>query len=298
MANKKTTSTKKSKVKSTGVSKKSSTKIADSKVTSINKSFKLKGSTYIEQTRMLQILSIPIYIGTAIAAWFMMASTTFPLTLSHRTKNILASQNSTVFSPAFHVIYDIQLRYCIIATLIILALFAAASALKMPKEYAQAVAKKVNPWRWITIGITGAIFVNIVSLLNGLSDIAAIKFSSFIVFLAAIVAWQVERQHVVGGKAPKITGQLSILLAFLPWVTILGAMFGTYFYGLVRSPWYVYAGSAVFLIATFDVILNSIMYFKAKKNWKNYSFIDRNAQLTVFFAVIVLSVILISGLPK
>lgn len=304
MATKKISSSKKSKAKSTNATKKSTTKSAKSSETKVTivssgvRSFKLKGSTYGEQTRLLQILSIPIYLGLAIAAWFNMASTTFPLTLSHQAKNVLASQATTVFSPAFHVIYDIQLRYCLMAMLIVLSIFAAASAFKMPKQYAHAVSKKVNPWRWITVGVSGAIFVNIVSLLNGLSDIIAIKINSVVILTAAVVAWQVDRQHTNGGKAPKITSILSILLAILPWVSILTAMAGTYFFGLVRSPWYVYGASVVFLLATADIILNNVMYIKGKKNWKDYSFIDRNAQITVFLAVITLCIVLISGLPK
>jgi len=299
MATKKTSTTKKSKAKSNNLSKKSkkSETNKESRIISA-KSFSLKVSSYTEQTRILQILSVPIYVGLAIAVWFQMASTTFPITLSHQAKNILASSNSTEFTPAFHVIYDIQLRYCVIVTLIIMTSFAALSALKMPKVYAQAVSKKVNPWRWITVGIVGSILVNITSLLNGLSDIIAIKVSSLIILTAAVVAWQVERQHTVNSKAPKITAPLAIFLALLSMASIVAAMVGTYFFGLIRSPWYVYASTAVLLLATVNIILNQVMYIKGKKNWKDYSFIDRNAQITVFIAVIAISIVLISGLAK
>jgi Heliorhodopsin len=302
MATKKTTTSKKSKAKSSkSTNKKTTEKSVSSAVKEPAKSAKklnLKPSNLFEQIRALHIVSIASYLGLAVAAWFVMNTAAFPLTVGHLAKNELASVETTVFSPAVHAVYDLQVRYILIALLVISAIVPAIVVFKKAKQYNQDLKDKVNPWRWIDMAITGAITVELVALLNGVHDLMALKVYGLATALAAMIAWLVERERSQAGKAPKITPILAVVAVLLPWLVVAQSLIATYFYGMVRAQWFVYAASAIVLLGTLDVILNSTMRYKGKKQWQDYVFVERNFVATSFVTKVALAAILIVGLAK
>ena len=194
------------------------------------------------------VFAAVVMVVQAVVAALYMKLDSAQVFLGHLTKNELASTNGTVLAPAAHPLYEVEFRWLLVVLLGVSAIFAVLRGTRYFKRELAGIQAQVQPLRWLDFAITGAIMFEIVALLNGLQDAVALKLGMISIAASAYFAWRYERENAVTGKPAKATRVASYLTAGLPVLALLVTMYGTYMYGIVRSPWYAYAAAAVFVL--------------------------------------------------
>lgn len=240
-----------------------------------------------------------ILVGAAFAALavlsgFFMKTNSVQVFLGHLTKNELASTAGTVFAAAAHPLYEIEFRWLLVVLLGVSALFAVLRGTRWQAREIAGVKAGVQPTRWIDFAITGALMFEIVALLNGLQDVVGLKFGMLSVALVAYFAWMYERENAVTGKPARASLIGAQLAALAPVLMLAATLYGTFAYGIVRSPWYAYAALAVFVAWLATVVVRLKRTPAAGK--QNYLSVDNAYNLTSALAKVALAVVLIVGL--
>jgi hypothetical protein len=83
----------------------------------------------------------------------------------------------------------------------------------------------------------------------------------------------------------------------LPWLLIAVSALTTYMYGLVRSPWYVYALYAVTLVGFGGLAFNQRQHYRRANQWK-YEVVERNYVLINLAVKAAFALILLAGLRR
>jgi hypothetical protein len=240
-----------------------------------------------------------VLIGAVFAilaglAGFFMKGDSAQVFLGHLTKNELASTAGTVFAAAAHPLYEIEFRWLLVVLLGVAAVFAIARGTRWQAAEVAGAKTGVQPTRWIDFAVTGALMFEIVALLNGLQDAIALKFGILSVALVAYFAWMYERENAATGK-PARASLLGAQLASLVTVLMLGAtLYGTFMYGMIRSPWYAYAALAIFVVWLAVVTRNLKQTPKVSK--QGYLAIDKSYNLYGTLAKVAFAAVLIVGL--
>ena len=112
--------------------------------------------------------------------------------------------------------------------------------------------------------------------------------------LTAYFAWMYERENAVTGKPARASLIGSQVAAAVPIIALVATMWSTYFYGMVRSPWYAYAAGAAFVIWLWTIQFNLKKTPVAGK--QNYASIDKSYNVLAFLARTTVAVVLIVGL--
>lgn len=290
--------------KSTVTAKKAAAKKAPVKVTStkvvtpINKTAPAKVVKTVKTgTPILnraQVLLGVVFAGLATLAGFFMNNESVQVLFSHLTKDELASRTGTVLAPAAHVLYEVEYRWLVVAMLAVLAVLAVLRGTKYFAREESAVQAKVAPLRWIDYAVTSAFAFTIAGLLNGVQDGVALKFGVVSLIVAALLGWAFERETAVDGKAAKVIYGASLVMTAVPVLMLAATMYATWFYGMVRSPWYAYAAAAVFALS---VLLTTRMQWRNKQA-VNYGLLDRGYNRLAVFSKVAFAVVLIVGLYK
>ena len=251
--------------------------------------------TVVEQLRRLNIFSGVVALLLAGAAGFFMDNTSYQIFTSMLTKDQLASTTNTVFVPAIHVIYDIELRWVVVAVLLISAILPLLAATRNRKSYETALANKIMLWRWIDTAVVGALMTSIVALISGVQDLVTLKVTGILVIITSMLGWLAERRNAGTSKSTKSDHWLSTLTGLVPLIIIAVYAYGTVVYGLVRSPWYVYALYAATIVVFLGYAKNQK---RGAKGLQTYEQTERKYIQLGICAKVVFAVILIVGLYK
>jgi hypothetical protein len=230
----------------------------------------------------------------AVLAGFLMKTDSAQVFLGHLAKNELASTTGTVFAAAAHPLYEIEFRWLLVVLLGVSVVFAVLRGTKWQARESAGVATGVQPLRWIDFAVTGALLFEIVALLNGLQDAVALKLGILSVALTAYFAWMYERENAATGKPARASLIGSQVAAAVAALTLLVTVWGTYIYGVVRSPWYAYAALLVFVAWVGSVVYSLKKTPLASK--AGYQAIDKKYNLYSALAKVVFATILIVGL--
>ncbi len=287
------TTTRKSKAKSK-TTKKVSTKSVKTSSEAAAKAAPAKKSSVIQLNR-LNLFSSIISLALAAAAGFLMNSASYQLFTGLLTRDELASKTGTVFVPAVHAVYDLQLRWAVVVILVLSAVVPLLAATRNRKQYEAGLAKKVMLWRWIDMAVVSALMVEVIALLSGVQDVMTLKLVAAFVAVTCILGWFSEKRNAEAGKTGWGTYVLSLVTGTLPWLVIATYAVGTHVYGLVRSPWYVYALYGTTLVAFLGYCWNGKRQLKALQD---YEVTERNYLQLSIFAKVAFAVILIVGLYK
>lgn len=242
-----------------------------------------------------QMAVAAVYALLAVAAGFLMNTNSAQVLLGHLAKDELASRSGTVLAPAAHVLYEIEFRWLLV---VLLAIGAVIAVLRATRYYAREQAglkSGVQPLRWVEFAIMGALAFEVAALLNGLQDAAALKVSMASVVIAALLAWVFEREHAVTGKPSRAVYTASALAVVVPVLALLVTIYGTYVYGMERSPWYAYAAAAVVSLSLLVTVRSVWNNFKNGKH-SDYVRVNRNFNRISVGTKVLLAVVLIVGL--
>lgn len=252
-------------------------------------------ATAFEQLRQQNIFAAFISLGLAGVAGYFMGSHSVQLFTSLLTKDELASRATTVFVPATRAIFDLQLRWYVVAVMLLSAVLPLLAVTKLRKQYESDVTNKANLWRWIDSAVIGSLVLGGVALVSGVQDIMTLKLIVGMIFVSSALGWFAEKQISTAGKSTQNSYMLSVITGALPWLIIAGYSAGTLLYGMVRSPWYVYALYLTTLLGFVSYVLNQN---KLLKTAQDYTTTERNFVQIGLFVRVAFAVILIIGLQK
>lgn len=290
------TKTAKAKTVATKTTKKPATKVAAKQAGSKSVSQKPAASSNFGVLQKLYAISITVYLAIAGAAYFLMNSTSSPLSVGYWTKDELASTTQTVFAPGTQSIADIQYRYIVMAVALLSIVVPLLYLTRFKKEHSIGIKARVMPLRWIEMAVVSAVMVETVAMLSAVQDIGMLKLIGGFVAVTYILGWMAERK-TARDSAPAIAEYyLSIVTGVLPWIAIVIYAVSTYVYGMVRSPWYVYALYAVMLIAVGLISAYQLKALKGTGALKNYEMVERNYSVLSLVTRTAFAAILIIGL--
>lgn len=250
------------------------------------------------QTTLLQKLSAALFVVLAVAAALFMRAVSYPITIGYQAKDALASQTSTVLAPATHTFFDLQLRYIVPAILVLSALYGLLNVTKFKARYARDLKAGMSAMRWVYLGITFGLMVEVAGMLSGISDLFVLKLMGGLTVIMAEVSLIAERENKGAKKPVKVTYALSLLAGILPWVLLLASALGTLVYGIERYSWQVYALLFGLVITLVLLWVNEWKQFVGKGPWKEYLFAERNYIVIDMVAKAAFALILIAGFHR
>ena len=302
-----TTTKSKAKKKSTKKPVRQASTKSSTKATKVSKATKSKKTTVVKadtksiakpatvKLQNLNLLSGILGLALAVAAGFLMNSSTYQIFAGLLSKDALASKTETVFAPAVRAVFDLELRWVVVGILLVSAVIPLMAATKKRKMYEESLAKKVMLPRWIEMAIVSALMVEVIALLSGVQYGMTLKLIGGFVIVTALLGYFWEKQTAKSDSSAKATYILSLFTGTLPWVVIACYAINTQIYGMVRYPWYVYALYATTIIAFLGYARNQMRYSRA---YINYETTEKSYLRLSIFAKTSFALILIIGLYK
>lgn len=298
----KTKITKKPAVKARSAAAKTTRATKSTKVTKSTKTTKSVKKTKVTvftfaTLRKLHLIKAVIATALAVSAGFLMNNSSYSANIGYQAKDELLSLTTgkTAFVHASQSLFDIQIRWMVVAILAISATASLLVATRMKNKYEKAIANKVVPARWISMGIIVALMVEVTALLSGVSDIATLKLLAGLVLITCALGWVTEKRLKQSGRPVWSEFVLSIITGALPWLLIGSYAVSTWMYGLIRYPWFVYALLGSTLIGFSLLAYNQYKYISG---WKNYLIVERNYLLIGTATQVAFAAILILGLQR
>ncbi len=247
----------------------------------------------------LNLIMAVLSVGLAVMAGLFMNQRSYQLFTGLLTRDELASKASTVFVPAIHSIYDIELRWAVVSIMVLSAILPLLFATRLRRRYQASLVNRVHLWRWIDMAVIGALMVETVALISGVQDLMTLKLVGGLVVVSGVLAWMAEKQNAAAdASSGKGTYVLSIVTGALPWLLIGMYAVATPLYGMVRSSWFVYALYGTLLAGFVATAINLGNQLRAKGRMANYEVAERNYQLINILVRAAFAIILITGLIK
>ncbi|HUD06535.1 MAG TPA: hypothetical protein VMR34_01485 [Candidatus Saccharimonadales bacterium] len=204
----------------------------------------------VEKNRLfaIYVASLLIFIALGVVAILWSGRADFQITSSYLTSNDLASQTTTVFAPASRVLWAIQYRQVLIV-MIVLALFLPVSFIRYKLNPGLSIlAENYRKWRSADKAICSAIAVFLAAELTGLQDF----FSLIVVVLSVLGIYglvYLAESRAQSEPGLSLFAQTIVRWFFvLPYLAIILVAGGTWFFGMIRSPWYVYVLDVLALV--------------------------------------------------
>lgn len=257
-------------------------------------------SVNVLKLRSLHMVSAGVFILLAILAGMFMGNDSRQLTVSYLTKDILAA-DPNVLAPAIRSIYDVEIRWLLVAILVLSSILPLLYLTSWEKKYIQAVTKtRTVPWRWVDFAVTAALMVETVALLSGTHDIVVLKLIAGLIALSLGLGWIAERQNNGVAKPAWAVYTTGLVAGALPWLLIAVSAVATVVYGSAWSSWYVYALYAVTIAGS--VALACIQFTNYRRRlaaWQqNYMVVERNYLAVNLLTKAAFATVLIVGLLK
>ena len=245
--------------------------------------------------RKFNLFAAVVLAAAAGAAGSLMKLDSYTLGVGHATKDALLSVDRTVFAPAQTSMFDLRVVWVLAGIMAIAALLALLRATKLRAYERRGLDKGVMTWRWIDLGITGALMLELVALLSGMNDLASLNMVGLFVGLAAVLAWMAERANAAKSSS-KAEFVVASIAGLIPFLAVAGYLLDTSFYGMIRLPWFIYAAYATLLIGYGLIARQLALVLKGKATV--YLTAERNYARLGLLTKVAFAVIIIVGLMQ
>jgi hypothetical protein len=288
-------------------SKKTATKATVSKATSAKKPAavevpKVTGNAAVvtvERLMSLHKFGLGLFALLAVLAGAFMNDMTYQLSLGFMTADEIASHTNTVFAPASQFVFDLELRWALVGIMLLSCVLPVLYLTKLKARYAEYVQNtRMVPFRWIDLGVTSALMVEVIAIMSGVSDIMTLKLAGGLMLVTSLLGLIAERQNNTANKPVLSSFYTGLFSGALPWVMIGVAAIATVVIGEVRAPWYVYALYATTLGSFLLITTTLWKQLKRAGATANYLNVERIYITTSIFAKVAFAVILIVGLLR
>lgn len=251
----------------------------------------------IERNRLLHTLFVAFNLLLAGATMLAMAPAIYPLSLGYVTDNLLSSTDTqTVLVPASRVILDYDIRWELLALLAVAFVYSLLVITRWRKGYEKAQDKgRIYLWRWVYLGVSGALIIKLAGVVNGVDDLVALKLSAALMLLAMGFAWLSERQNEKARKPVWSAFLLLALSGFLSFSMIVASMIGTAIYGMVSLPAHAYMVGGLALVNF--LLIGMTLKFSNKRTgrWKDYAYVEQWYSIASALSIIAIAGVLITA---
>lgn len=217
-----------------------------------------------------------LFAGLAIGAAILMNSASYTVTLGHLAKDALASQNgSTVLAPAAHTLFEVAPRVLVPVILGISAIHMLLAKTRLKKDYDRGVKDGIWPFRWIHLAVTGALTIELIGLMSGVTDLFTLKLMGGLIVIWALLGWAAERQ-IKAKQSTRLLFNLGLFAHILAALPIAASAIGTSVFGLERLGWHLYTLYVVFIVFGILLAINQRRHISQKGPSKDYQYVERN----------------------
>lgn len=230
-----------------------------------------------DHIQKINIASGVVSAVLAVVSVVLLVSAGISFVISYMTRDALATGQDVVLAPAIKTLFTIDANYVLAGIFAIVAIFSLLLATKLRPSYEQSLKNNVSALRWILIGVSAALLLEFTSLLAGINDVMVLKLVVGMILVTTVLGWLSDRENSDKKSGTKwLAYVVSLFTGALAWTPLLGSLFGTWFWGLERFGWHVYALSATLFIGFTLYALMQYFKLSGRKGWKEYAFIERN----------------------
>ena len=209
----------------------------------------------------------------------------------------MASGSNTVFNPAAHGLYDLNLRWVVVAILVASAVLPLLWVFRWRRQYEQNIAAEAMPQRWIEMAVTSVLMMEVVAIVSGVHDVMTLKLVSGFMLLTCALGWLADKQNRKTNQTDWTAYVMALVSGAFPWLLIAVTALATYFYGMVRSPWWVYALYVVTLGGFGLMAFTQHQHYRKANQWK-YETVERRYILISILTKVAFAAVLLAGLHK
>lgn len=186
-------------------------------------------------------------------------------------------------APYFRDLFDIRLGYLISSFLFLSAL--AHLLISLPginNWYNKNIAKGINPARWIEYSLSSSVMIIVISLLVGISDIAALIGFFFLNASMIMFGWMMELHNQSTTKTNWTSFIFGCIAGIGPWIGI--AIYLANPGSADRAPNFVYwIFFSIFVVFNIFAI-NQVLQYKKIGKWSDYLYGERAYIILSFVA--------------
>lgn len=294
----KTTKVSKSASEKPKVAKTTKYKFTTTAKTSIIERFTSKSSNanIATQLHRLNALHVLVSVIGVVCTLSIMSKLGQQISTGLVVTNELAAEGQSRLSPAVHYLYEIDIRYALVAVLMISLILPLRNVLR-PRQYLNDLDLKKNTLRWIDKAIVSGAMMGVLANFCGVQDFMTLKLVGAFMVITAMLGWLSERQNSSISRDWSAYG-ISIFTGMVPWLIVLSYSIGTIVWGSNNQSWFVYALFASVFAAGIAYALNGFNYIRKYKSWSDYKIVERNYVVIDILNRVAFATILIVGLHK
>jgi hypothetical protein len=278
---------------STKVTKKPAVKTT--KVESVKKEENKTAFAKMSPLQRIYAGSIVVYLAIAAAAFFLMNSLSFQLSVGYWGKDELKSVNGTQFAPATQGIVDVEAKWLVMAIAIVSVIVPLLYLTRLKSSHTKQLKDRIMTTRWIDMAIVGALMIETVAILSGVLDIGTLKLMGGLMVITMLAGWFAEKRTSKENTPAVREYYLGMLSGLLPWLVILSYAIFTYVFGDLRSPWYVYVLYVVMLVGAGLMGKLQLASLKKQGNLSDYSQVEKKYAVNSLVLRTIFAVVLIVG---
>lgn len=250
--------------------------------------------TPLDRIKSVNVSLAAAFLVFAALAAFFIETVAQAITLNVQTRDIFSTTaDKVVLGPANEVLFNIQPKYLLVASLLISVVGALLLATKLRSRYELTLANRTSGFRWAITGISSAFLLSYVYLLAGITDLATLKMGGAMILATALFAFLADRENVATVKTKWLAFTASCFTGAMAWYPVVAVFIGTALYGNERFGWHVYAIAAVTLVGFSGFALRQYQQLRAGAQ-KDYLASEAgylNTDLLTKFAVVLISLI-------
>jgi hypothetical protein len=251
-----------------------------------------------ELLRRFHLFSAAISVVIAVAAVFLLNDQTANFTTPYSAKDPIASVNETVLGQANESVATIEVKYLVAKVFGVSAVLSLLLATLLRRKYEAGVVNSTSGIRWIAMGVSSALVLELVSVLAGVQDIVTLKLIAGLILLTTLLSWMAERDNKALSSPKWAAYVLSLFTGFLAWLPLIAAIVGTYALGSERFGWHVYALVVLVLAGFIGFARNLYRYIKYPKARAEYIFVEEKYLSNELFVKVALAAVVFIALIK
>lgn len=247
----------------------------------------------LERLRSMHLTTAALYILFAGLVLGFVKTAAVAVTLPFQARDEFASKEGVVLGSSHEVLYNIEPKYLLAASLLFGAVFSILLATKLRNRYESTLTGRVSGLRWISLGVSSSLLLTYVYMLAGLTDVWILKLSAIMILVTTALGWIAERDNSNAVTPKWLAYVFSLFTGAFAWLALAGTFIGTALFGDERFSWSVYAIALVTLLGFIGFAVREYRQLRAVTP-ADYVYTEAGYfQIDLFtkFAVVLLSLI-------
>ncbi len=224
---------------------------------------------------------VVLYLIQGLALLVFANAKNIAVTTTYLTPDPLASSGGELVRVnATRALFDVNLVYLLVATLVVMISARLAAATFYRVRYEAELNERISKIRWLELGLGGGLMVVTVAMICGVSDLASLVMLFVLTEVAAFSALLLEEK--ITSVANYATGLKGLLL---PWLVVGGYLVGSSVYGHANTPAFVYWIFGTMAAAFGALAVTAYLTAKQKSRWIDYMYSEKTYVILSFVAI-------------